>query len=114
MMIVFYSPRVIYIRCREGIYLCDGRFTQKGFYSESFKPFQQALREFRQIDISTVRKLAQKYEIYIKQAFRLPKISGRVEFLPSEGRSRNTKLNDDIILGKLIFGERYGEEKDKS
>lgn len=110
--VVFYSPRVIYIKSTEGIYLCDGWFAQKGFYGESFKPFGQALREFKQIDMSLVRSLARKYDIHIKQALHLPKISGRVEFLPSDGRKRKTKTgDDDVILGKLIFGDRYDKEK---
>lgn len=95
------------MKAREGLYLCDGWFAPKGYYSEHFKPFCQKLRENHDLSIENIRKWAAKHYVNLTFARSLPKITRRVEFLPSIGRNRGN-CDDDLILKEIIFGGDNG------
>lgn len=87
----FVSPRDIYIKDRYGwqnFTRWDVR--QQWFYSKNWRPFARALRDYRYLDMMTIRRLATLNDISIR-AGSLPKWVDQktARIIPEKGRNRN-------------------------
>ena len=89
----FVSPRDIYIKDRYGwqnFTRWDVR--QRNFWTYHWRPFMRALRDYRYLDMSTIRRLATLHDISITTG-NLPdwvrKTTARI--IPEKGRARNNE-----------------------
>ena len=89
----FVNPRDIYIKDKYGWQ----KFTrwdvrQRNFWTYHWRPFMRALRDYRYLDMSTIRRLATLHDISITIG-NLPdwvrKSTARI--IPEKGRARNNE-----------------------
>ena len=89
----FVNPRDIYIKDKYGWQ----KFTRwdvrkRNFWTYHWRPFMRALRDYRYLDMSTIRRLATLHDISITTG-KLPdwarKSTARI--IPEKGRARNNE-----------------------
>lgn len=89
----FVSPRDIYVKDKYGWQVFTRWMVQqRGFYSEHWRPFARALRDYRHLDMGVIRRLATLHEISIR-AGSLPEWAknSKVRIIPEKGRARNNE-----------------------
>ena len=89
----FVSSRDIYIKDKYGWQnFTRWDVVQRNFYSNHWRPFARALRDYRYLDMGVIRRLATLYDISIR-AGSLPDWVNKSEarIIPEKGRARNNE-----------------------
>lgn len=89
----FVSPRDIYIKDKYGWQnFTRWEVRQRGFYSEHWRPFARALRDYRYLDMSIIRRLATLQDISIRSGSLPNWVSkAKIRIIPEKGRARNNE-----------------------
>lgn len=102
----FVSPRDIYIKDKYGWQnFTRWEVHQRGFYSEHWRPFARALRDYRYLSMWTIRRLATLYNVIIIGNATLPERAkkAKVRIIPEKGRKRNSERFNEEFYNRFRY-----------